>query len=66
MGHFTSKIDVRIDTDKHRTARPRTDRNRADLTRYHRPSDVDFACTNTAGDMQPKDSGRERKQRTRR
>lgn len=65
MAHFTSKIDVRIDTNKHRIATPRTDRNRAYLTRYHWPSDVDFLCTNTAREMQPSDSGRERKQRTR-
>lgn len=64
MGHFTSEIDVRIDAIKHRTTRPRTDRNRSHLTWHRRSPEVDLMCTNTARDMQRKDSGREREQRT--
>lgn len=43
MGHFASEIDIRIDARKHRTTRPRTDRNRSYLVWNHRSSDVDFA-----------------------
>ena len=65
MGHFASEIYVRIDAIKHRTTRPRTDRNRSNLTWHRRSSDVDLMRMNTARDMQRKDSGREREKRTR-
>lgn len=42
MSHFTSKVDVRFDAFKHRTARARTDRDRLHLTRHLRSSDVDL------------------------
>lgn len=59
MGQFTSEIDVRFDTLKHRTTRPRTDRNRTHLTRYLRSSDVDFGCVDKARNMQPRDKWEE-------